>query len=140
VRPGWIISKEMSEQNADLVRDLYRAASERNLEPRMARFDEDVELDVRAIAPEEGMYRGPEGIRDYFKGIWDIAATFVFEIEDLIEAGDQVVVTQRVRVVGAASGVDVSQTYGAVWRIADGKVTAIRLYPEPAQARQAAGV
>jgi ketosteroid isomerase-like protein len=130
----------MAGQNADLVRDLYRAASERDLEPFLAVFDEAGELDVSAIVPEEGIYRGPEGIRDYFEGVWDVATTFVFEVEDLIEAGDQVVVTQRVRVVGATSGVDVAQMYGAVWRIVDGNVTAIRLYPEPAQARQAAGV
>jgi ketosteroid isomerase-like protein len=130
----------MSGQNSDLVRELYRAASERDLERALDLLEEDVELDVTAVAADQGIYRGREGVRDYFEEVWDVAATFVFEVEDAVEVDDRVVVTLRVRVVGASSGAGYMQTYGAVWRIVDGKAAEIRLYPDPTQARRAAGL
>jgi ketosteroid isomerase-like protein len=128
----------MPGRNADLVREVYRAASERDMERALPLLDEEVELNVSTIAIGQDTYRGHEGIRAYFEEIWDVAETFAFEVEDTVEVDDRVVVSLRVRVVGAGSGVEVAQTYGAVWRIVDGKVTEIRLYPEPAQARRAA--
>ena len=130
----------MPGQNIDLVRDLYRAASERDLDRAMDLVDEDAVLDVGAVAADQGTYRGREGIRDYFEEVWDVTATFAFEVEDAVEVDDRVVVTLRVRAVGALSGADYTQTYGAVWRIAGGKAVEIRLYPDPAEARQAAGL
>jgi ketosteroid isomerase-like protein len=128
----------MSGRNTDLVRELYRAAGERDLERVLDFFDEDVELDVTAVAADQGIYRGREGIRDYFEEVWDVAATFAFEVEDAVEVDDRVVVTLGVRVVGASSGAEYMQTYGAVWRIVDGRAAEIRLYPDPTQARRAA--
>ena len=130
----------MPGQNIDLVRDLYRAASERDLDRAMDLVDEDAVLDVGAVAADQGTYRGREGIRDYFEEVWDVTATFAFEVEDAVEVGDRVVVTLRVRAVGALSGAEAIHTYGAVWRFVDGKAAEIRLYPDPAQARRAAGL
>lgn len=132
----------MSGQNVDLVRDAYRAASERDLDRGLASMDQGVELDVSAINPDQGIYRGPQGIRRYFEEVWELSEEFAFEVEEAVEMGDgeRVVVTLRARMVGAASGAEVIQTYGAVWRIVDGKVTEISLYPGPAEARRAAGI
>ena len=126
----------MSGENADLVREIYRWASERGeMERGLALLAEDVDLDVSAVSADQTIYQGPEGVRRYFEEVWEVADTFAFDVEEAVEVGDRVAVTLRVRVVGAGSGVEVEQTYGAVWRIVDGKATEIRLFPEPAEAR-----
>ena len=133
---------QMSGQSADLVREAYRAASERDLDRGMASFDQGVELDVSAINPDQGIYRGLEGIRRYFEEVWEISEEFAFEVEEAVEVGggERVIVTLRARMVGAASGAEVIQTFGAVWRIVDDKVTEISIYPGPAEARRAVGI
>ena len=133
--------RAMSGENADLVRELYRWASERGeIERGLALLAEDVELDVSTISADQTIYHGPDGVRQYFEEVWEVADTFAFEVQDAVEVSDRVAVTLRVRIVGAGSGVEVEQTYGAVWRIVDGKATEIRLFPEPVEARRAVGI
>ena len=55
----------MSGQNADLVREAYRAASERDLDRAIDSLDPEVVLDVSAINPDQGVYRGHAGVRAY---------------------------------------------------------------------------
>src|SRR5918994_4412145 len=129
----------MAGENIELVREVYRAVGERDMERVLAMVDAQVVLDVSAVAFEQGMYRGHEGIRRYFGETWEVADAYTFEVEDAVEVDDQVAVTQRVRVVGAGSGIEVSDTYGAVWHIVDGIATEIRLYPDPAEARRGVG-
>lgn len=63
-----------------------------------------------------------------------------FEVEELIDAGNQVLAVIREREVGRASGVPVETTHLAVWTLADGKVTEMQVFDDRRQALEAAGL
>ena len=50
------------------------------------------------------------------------------DVEELKDAGDQVLAVLREREVGRASGVRVEATHVAVWTLADGKVARLINY------------
>ena len=60
--------------------------------------------------------------------------------EEVIDAGDQVVVIAEWRGRGKTSGVLTKWRYGGVWTLRDGKVTSIISYDDPAEALEAAGL
>jgi ketosteroid isomerase-like protein len=60
--------------------------------------------------------------------------------EQIIDAGDQVVIIAEWRGRGKASGVFTKWRYGAVWTLRDGKVTSIISYSDPVEALEAAGL
>ena len=63
---------------------------------------------------------------------------FQFEAEELIDAGDQVVVTYRQRGRGKGSGIEVENTLAAVATMRDGKVIRGHVYLDRAAALKAA--
>ena len=63
-----------------------------------------------------------------------------FEVEKLIDAGDQVLAVIREREIGRASGVPVESTHLAVWRLADGKVARMQIFDDRQQALEAVGL
>ena len=60
--------------------------------------------------------------------------------EQVIDAGDQVVVIAEWRGRGKASGVLTKWRYGGVWALRDGKVTSLISYTDPGEALEAAGL
>jgi ketosteroid isomerase-like protein len=60
--------------------------------------------------------------------------------EQIIHAGDQVVIIAEWRGRGRASGVLTKWRYGSVWTLLDGKVTEIVSYTDPDEALAAVGV
>jgi ketosteroid isomerase-like protein len=62
------------------------------------------------------------------------------QIEDVIDGAEHIVVGIREREVGRASGVPVEATHTAVWTLADGKVTRLRVFDDRKAALEAAGL
>jgi ketosteroid isomerase-like protein len=60
--------------------------------------------------------------------------------EQLIDAGDKVVVIAEWQGRGKTSGVYTKWRYGAVWTLRDGKVTSIISYTDPAVALESVGL
>jgi ketosteroid isomerase-like protein len=63
-----------------------------------------------------------------------------YKVEELIDAGDQVLATIREREVGRASGAPVEVTTLAVFTLADGKVTQLQVFDDRQQALEAVGL
>ena len=63
-----------------------------------------------------------------------------FDIQELIDAGDQVLAVIREREIGRASGVPVETTHLVVWTLANGKVTRLQVFDDRAEALEAAGL
>jgi ketosteroid isomerase-like protein len=90
---------------------------------------------------ERKVYRGYEGLgqwwreyREPWESSWD-------EVEDLIDAGDQVVSVQSTHARGRASGVAVELAhFAAVWTIRQGKIVRVALFTTPAEALEAVGL
>ncbi len=87
-----------------------------------------------------GVYHGHEGIRTWFREWNEAWEDSGFELQELIEAGQQVVsvVTRRAR--GRASGIDVQQPGAVVWTVREGKIVRVVWFPTREEAREAVGL
>ncbi len=60
--------------------------------------------------------------------------------EQIIDAGERVVVIQTVRGRGRGSGVEVTQRGALIWNVREGQVIHVQLYPDPQEALKAVGL
>jgi ketosteroid isomerase-like protein len=74
------------------------------------------------------MTRGYDGIRRFFEEVDGIFEEIVFEEEEILEFGDQVLVVTTGRFRGRSSGVDVTAHGANLWTIRDGKLSRFRFY------------
>jgi ketosteroid isomerase-like protein len=117
----------MSEENVEVVRGIYEAAARRDDVTPFDVYAEDIVWDLsnagRAMLLPKPVYHGHEGVRQFWRDRLSAFREIDFEVEELIDAGDQVLATIREREVGRASGAPVEVTHLAVFTLADGKVT-----------------
>jgi ketosteroid isomerase-like protein len=133
------VEARVSEENVQIVKQIFDAAARRDAGAVLASYDEDVEVDF-SRAPQAGMiggrvYRGHDGLRRWFREWHDAWVDVRDDLEEVIDAGDHVisVVTQHGR--GRASGVDVEQKHvSGVWTLRDGKVIRVVWFPTRADA------
>jgi ketosteroid isomerase-like protein len=115
----------MSEENLEVVRQVYEAATRRDTATILTLYDPEVELNASALGVEGrggDIFRGHEGLRSLFDEWHESWGEIAYDYEELIDAGDQVisVVTRHAR--GRASGVEVEQRFALLWTIRQGKV------------------
>jgi ketosteroid isomerase-like protein len=85
-------------------------------------------------------YSGHDGLMRFVAELAEDFEDVRFEVEETRNAGEQLVGIGRFRARGRASGVDLNIPIGAVWRVRRGKMVYTRLFSEPAQALEAAGL
>ena len=62
------------------------------------------------------------------------------EIEEVRDAGDRVYVAAHQHGRGKGSGVELTQRYGIVYEVAGGRIVGMTMYPDRAEAAEAAGL
>lgn len=108
-------------------------------------YDPEVEWDVRShpLGRIQGpsVYRGYEALEAMFREYFEAWENVESSVDELIDAGEQVisVVTDRGR--GRASGVEVERPgYAGVWTLRDGKIIRVAWFSTRADALEAAGL
>jgi ketosteroid isomerase-like protein len=128
----------MPETNAERFRRVRTQLTERQTIERELLAD-DAEWVNPPDAVETGTRRGADAflraIERVFEG-WDESA---FEIERVIESGDEVVALGRLRTRGQA-GLEVTGEHAEIWNFENGKVTRMRWFRTHAAALTAAGL
>jgi ketosteroid isomerase-like protein len=131
----------MSDGNAELVRVAVDAVNHRDLSTLDAIFSDEAEFHSTFAASEGRVFRGRQGLRDYFVTLGEVFDDMGVEIEEITDAGeDRLVVVVRVTGRGRGSGVNVEQRNGQVWRFADRMIARVDSYLNPTDAFDAAGV
>jgi ketosteroid isomerase-like protein len=142
----------MSQQNIELV----RASLEAYRQPEMMALLANGELDMSAIDPQvewdasrltemipdlAEVYRGHEGVRNYWRGWFEAWSNIEFEIEDIRDTGDEVVVLIRnQRQWGRHTGICTElPPYAQVFTIRDGVLVRWRTFPDQESALHAVG-
>jgi uncharacterized protein len=134
----------MSEENVEIVRRVFDAVTRRDTETVLALYDPEVEWDVSRSAfgklLGQGVYRGHDGLRTFFRQWYEAWEKPPDNYDELIDAGDQVVsvVTERGR--GRASGIELELTQYGVWTVREGTIVRGVWFAERAQALEAAGL
>jgi ketosteroid isomerase-like protein len=107
----------------------------------MALWDEEAVFYPLRAQLEGEAYRGHEGLERFLTGLTEEWEGVRFEIDETRAAGDQVVVgIGRFQARGRASGVDLNVPLGVLTRVRSGKIVYTRLFSDPADALQAAGL
>jgi ketosteroid isomerase-like protein len=136
----------MSQENVEIVRSLAEGFQHRQHERAFEFYDPEIEWDasnLRELIPDlAGVYRGHEGVRTYWRRWLSAWSDLDFEIQDLVDAGDKVVLLIRnQRQWGKHSGIATEfPPYGMVFTIRDGKVIRWKSFPDQESALEAAGL
>jgi ketosteroid isomerase-like protein len=134
----------MSQENVEMVRGIYALWPRRDNVTPFEVYSSDIVFDLsntrRVALGLKPVYQGHEGVRQFWRESLSVFGEIDFEVEELIDAGDEVVAVIREREVGRASGVPVETTHLAVWTLADGKVVQMQMFDDRQQALEAAGV
>jgi ketosteroid isomerase-like protein len=132
----------MSRENVAAVEAAYEALARGGLDQFIEHWTDD--LDHRSIegAPDDrGPIHGKDAMRAYVQDWIDLFDDFGIEPVELIDAGEsRVVAVLRFGGRARLSGVETSQTMGAVLTIRDGKIARGREYATRDQALKAAGL
>jgi uncharacterized protein len=131
----------MSEENVEIVRRSFAAYDSGGLDALAEFWHPDIEWRaVEGYLDDVGLIRGLDELRQYYRQweeTFDAART---EIEELIEAGDQVVAVLRGVGRMRDSDAEIDIRYAVVISIRDGKIVRGREYPNREEALEAAGL
>jgi ketosteroid isomerase-like protein len=95
----------MSQENVELVRTLYERWSEGDFRASLDLLDPHVVLVLGPEFPDAGMHAGVEAVAAYTRGLLEPWTSFTMQAEEIIGAGDSVLVCVRQHGVGSNSGV-----------------------------------
>jgi ketosteroid isomerase-like protein len=118
----------MRQSNAELARRAFRAFEQRDIDAIEKLCTPDVEFDWSRRLLDPVVTHGYDGIRTFFEEVDAIFDEIVFEEEEILEFGNEVLVVSTGRFRGRSSGVDVTARGANVWTIRDGRLARFRFY------------
>src|SRR6478672_2745753 len=132
----------MSQENVEIVREIYRAVARRDAGSAFSVYADDIvwEVSARRELVMDRVYHGHEGVRRFWRDALSAFGEVDLDVEELIDAGDRVVALIREREIGRTSRVPVEASHAAVWTLADGKVIRMQVFDDRQQALKAVGL
>lgn len=131
----------MSAQNVEIVRRFADHWTRGDWEGVADLVDPEVEQHSTVGGVEEGrVMRGMEAIRRDYERVDESWEEHRMEIDDVIDAGDQVVLLHREYQRGRSSGVELQIDAAVVFDLRDGRIVRLQGYMDRAAALAAAGV
>jgi ketosteroid isomerase-like protein len=131
----------VSEADVEVVLEQFAAVNEPDFERAMSMYAEDVELvvDQRAFL-ESGTFTGREAVGEWF-GNWfrSFERGYRFDIEEARDLGEAVLLVARHQGRGRTSGAEVHGQTAYLYRVRDGRIVRVEIYPSPDDALEASG-
>jgi ketosteroid isomerase-like protein len=115
------------QENVETVRRMYAAFNGGDEEALVNLADPEIVIDASRLTFNPDVYVGMQGLRDISAGMNEVWEEIRFEVVDFVEMGERVVVVERLIGKGRGSGIEVAQSWGAIWTVRDGRVTRIEL-------------
>ena len=124
--------------NLETARTAIDAFNRRDVDAMRALGDDDFVYDwSRSMAPNRGLYRGPQGFIDFAEEQWDMFSEMEIEAQELIPRGNHVVVPITVRARGRGD-IPVSANSAMLYTFDDRRLVRITLFQDRAEALAAA--
>jgi ketosteroid isomerase-like protein len=130
----------MSRANIDVVQRAHQALNSGDMDALIVLCDAEFRLDMSDRIFNPAVYEGHDGIRRFYSEVRDVWASYIWEPEELMEAGDNVVALLRSGGTGRSSGVEVERRTAMVWSMRDGRATALRFFRDRGEALKAMGL
>ena len=136
----------MSQKNVELVRQAYDSFNRWAAHPERGPLRDppllhpEVEFHTYATSPEAGIYRGPDAVIEYNQRLFEQFESVRIELEDVLPAGDRVLVTSRQHAIPKGGQTAMVVEVVEVWTIRDGLLAVRQSFPTRAEALEAAGL
>ena len=136
----------MSEENVEVVRLAYDyVATGQDAATVLAIYDPEIEWDIsqapaRHLLGEPHVFRGHDGLKKFFRAWYEAWEVVKPDLEELIDAGDQVIAIETTRGRGRASGLSVELPHVSVWTLREGKIIRVAWFGTREAALEAAGL
>ena len=130
----------MSEENVELALSAFDAWNRGNYEAWIEAFDSECEFLPLRAQLEGQPYRGHDGLRQFTRDLTDEWENVRFGVSEIRDAADQLVVLLRFKGRGRISQAELDLPIGVVATVREGKILRVRMYSDPAEALEAAGL
>ena len=131
----------MSEENVEVVRRAYEATNRGETEAAYALTHPEIEFHTYVKSPEAGVYRGRDAVRKYNEDLFGQFESLTIDIEELIDAGDHVVVVSTQHAVPKGGGTEeIKVRMVELWTLRDGLLATRRSFESKEQALETAGL
>lgn len=126
--------------NVDVVRAHYAASAQGNIDEMMAQVSAQVRWTEMAGFPCAGTWVGPREVVDnVFAVLGRDWIGYRFELQNVIDGGDQIVGVGTYHGTHRATGKDMQARVAHVWKLQDGKIVAFEQFTDTLLVRQAMG-
>jgi ketosteroid isomerase-like protein len=130
----------MSQENAEILRRAYEAFNRGDIESAVADIAPDSVYVSGGMPGFEDTYRGVVGYRRFLETFWREFDDPHVEVDELIDARDQVFASITLRGVGKHSGAETSWNVWQVWTVREGKAVHGQAFARRDAALEAAGL
>ena len=131
----------MSQENVEIVRQYFAAHDRGGLDALAEFWHRDINWRAAEGALDDvGLMEGPDALRHHYEQWADMFDGVRAEVEELVDAGDQVVAVLRAIGRMKESEAEVDLRYAIVFSIRDGRIDAGREYLTREEALEAAGL
>jgi uncharacterized protein len=129
----------VSQQNVEIVQQIFDAFSKRDMKAALAPMHPEIEWVTPPGAPNPS-WHGHDGVRSSLTEWTGSFDSFRFEPLEFIDADDRVLVDVALSVRGRESDVDIRSHQFQVWTLSEGKVIRMEMFSEKGEALEAAGL
>jgi ketosteroid isomerase-like protein len=132
----------MSQENVAIVRRVAEAFAAGDMETVFEWVAPEVEWDFSNAQTwvEEPVYRGYDGILQFFRKWTEEWEDYRFEFEEVIDAGDKAVVVVRDEGTSKSARIKLERRHAEVWTLRENRVVRIEPFDHKHQALEAVGL
>ena len=128
----------MSPTEVEIVRQVFERMSGGGLDSALELVSEDFSVEVPSdMSAEPDVYEGHAGARRYFAGFDGLLEDVRFELREIVDEGEAVLVWLALSGRGAASGIEVEQPAAVLVWLEGGKVIRMQPFADVESARAA---
>jgi ketosteroid isomerase-like protein len=129
----------MSQENIRLVRQAFQALDRDGPTGLLPFLDSGIEwISIPDFLPDARDYHGHDGVLRWFAKIGEIASDTTWQLEEIVEAGNPMVVVSTISGSGKSSGTPIQITVFHVITVANGKALRFESYLTRVDALKAA--
>jgi ketosteroid isomerase-like protein len=130
----------VSADNVEVLRRAIAAFNRHDVQELEGLVSADVEIVPLRAVLEDTAYHGRDAVAAFVADSDESWETIRYEIENIDDVGDVLVVSARLRGRGRASGADVDAEVTSIAHFEDGKIESLRSFEDRAKALAAAGL
>jgi ketosteroid isomerase-like protein len=130
----------MSLENIEIMQRAFDAFNRHDAEAGRAVLAADVEWEIAIGAPDDGLYGGPDGVRQWFRAWTADFDDIRYEVNELTDAGDDVFAAVVAVARGRKSRLETRREFFAVYTLRDSLIVRVQVFSDRRPALAAASL